>query len=253
MAAFALAAFAMVPEAFASAPPRPSPGAAPRVLNIVRTKVKPGTSGPYAALEAQIARAYERAKARVYWICLQSPKDATDVLYLNLHETAEGADRMAAVYRETVKQHPEIVPLQDRLAELTASTSSTLTTRREDVDRASPGVDFATMRALRLTTFEVRQGREGDFLKAIRTSNTKEGIWYVYEANDSSTFALITIKRTRINRRDGPAVPRTLRRFKGVYTAMESKTFNVRPAMSHVSQEFVAANPQLWRTSAGNH
>lgn len=230
-----------------------SPGAAPPALNLVRVKLKPRTSGAYAALESQIVRAYERAKVKVYWICLQVSADATEVLYLNLYESAEAVERTTGIYNDAIKQHPELPQLQQRLSELTASTTSMLTARRDDIDRAAPGVDFATMRTLRLTTFQVRPGHEGAFLNAIRTTHHREGSWLVYEANESSTFVLVTLKRTALTRADGPAIPRTLRRLRSAYTHAESRVFNVRPAMSHVSQAFVAANPQLWRAVAASH
>jgi hypothetical protein len=228
-------------------------GAPPRVLNIVHAKLKPRASATYAALEAQIVRAYDRAKAKVYWICLQSPKDAKDVLYLNLHASAEAADLMAAVYQDVVKRHPEILQLQERLKEFTGSTSSTLTTRRDEIDRPSSDADFATMHSLRVTMVQVTPGREGDFVKAIRTANPKDGRWLLYEANEASTFYLLTLKRTAINRRDGPPLPRTLRRNKGVYVKADTRIYSVSPLMSHVSQAFVAANPQLWKAAAGLH
>jgi hypothetical protein len=243
-------ALMLTSAASAAAAQGPPPGAAPRVLNVVRTRLKPQTSGPYAALEAQIVRAYDRARARVFWICLQSSKDANDILYLNLHESTGAADQMAAAYQDTIKRHPEIVSLQERLAELTLSTDSTLTTRRDDIDRAPSSVDFATMRNVRVTMIQVRPGREGDFVKALRTATPKDGAWLVYEANDSSTFFLMTLKRTKINRKDGPAIPRALRRSTMVYLKADTRAYSVRPQLSRVSQAFVAANPQLWRGGA---
>jgi hypothetical protein len=233
--------------------PGGSPGAPPRVLNIVHVKVKPRSAAAYAALEAQIVRAYERARVKVYWICLQGPKDATDVLYLNLYDSAEASEQAAATYRDAIKQHPELAPPQQRLTDLTVWTTSTLTTRRDDVDRVTPDADFATLRSIRMTTFQVMPGHEGGFLNAIRTTSPKEGSWLVYEANDSSTYALITLTRKAIGRRGGPTVPRSLRRFKGMFAKTETHVYAVRPSMSHVSQAFVAANPQLWRPVAATH
>jgi hypothetical protein len=230
-----------------AAPAATTPGAHPRILNVVRVRLKPKSSGPYAALEAQIVRAYERAKVKLYWICLQSPKDSNDVLYLNLYDSPDGPDRAAATYREATEQHPDLLQFQQRLSELTASTTTMLTTRRDDIDRAVSGVDFATMRTLRLTTFEIHAGREGEFVKAIRTANPKDGAWLVYEANDSSTFLLMTLKTSPINRHDGPAIPRTLRSFKSADLKADSRVYSVRPSMSHVSRAFLTANPQLWR------
>jgi hypothetical protein len=211
-------------------------------------KLRKGAAGSYGLLEASIVRAYERAKVKVYWVALQAPKDANEVLYLNLYDSPEAAERTSVLCREALKQHPELVKMQHRLDELVASQTSMLTTRRDDVDPVLGRPDFAMMRALRLTIFHVRPGREGNFIMAIRTAAAKDRSWLVYEANETSTFALITPMRTpRSDRRDGPPIPRALQRFKGVVTRADTRVYAVRPAMSHVSQSFAAANPQLWR------
>lgn len=205
----------------------------PRVLNIVRVKVKPQAIGSYATLENQIVRAYDRAKAKVYWIALQSPRDSTDVLYLNLADSQEAWQRMSSAYEAAVKRHPELTELQDRLTKITLSTASTLTMRRNDVDRAPQGVDFASMRTLRLTLVDVRPGREGAFLDAIRTAPPADGSWMVYEATDSSTYALITLTLAK-SHTGGSTMPRSLRRSKGIFLHAETRTYTVRPGMSHL-------------------
>jgi hypothetical protein len=203
------------------------------VLNIVRVKVKPQAAGFYATLENQIVRAYDRAKSKVYWIALQSPRDSTDVLYLNLADSQESWQRMSTAYEATVKRHPELTELQDRLTKITLSTASTLTTRRDDVDRAPKGVDFTSMRTLRLTLVDVRPGREGAFLDAIRTAPPTDGSWMVYEATDSSTYALITLTLTKSTHLSGSTMPRSLRRSKGIVLRAETRIYTVRPGMSH--------------------
>jgi len=238
---------AMLPCALVRGAER-APGAPPPVLNVTRVRLKPQSSKPYATVEAQIVRAFERARVPIYWIALQSPRDANDILYLNLFDSREALDRTTAAYGEAAKQHPDLPQLQQRLSEFTVSTTSSLTTRREDIDRGVRGVDFATMHTMRLTTFQVRPGREGEFVRAIRTAHLKDGAWLVYEATDSSTFLLLTLKKTAITRSDGPPIPRTLRRFRGVYTKVDTRVYSVRPQMSRVPPAFVAADPQLWRT-----
>jgi len=233
-------------------PGPPPAGARPRFLNLVRVRVKPRSSGAYASLEAQIVRAYERAKVKLHWICLQSSKDSNDILYLNLYDSPEGPDRAAETYRQAIESHPDLVALQQRLTELTESSESTLTTRRDDIDRPASRADFSRMRVLRVTTFQIHPGQEGRFVRAIRTANPRDGAWLVYEANDSSTFLLITLKETPITRADGPPIPRTLRGFRNVDVKPDSRVYAVRPSMSHVPQAFAAANPQLWRPPAAS-
>jgi hypothetical protein len=233
----------------AQPPAAPAPGAPPRTLNIVHVRLKAGSAAAYESLEASIARASQRARIRVYWLALQSRNDAKDVLYLNLLQTPEDVDRATAAYNEAAKQHPELVKLQQRLAELSSGSASMLTTHRDEVEHTPGGVDFASMRAVQLTTFQVRPGREGDFITAIRTANAKDAPWLVYEANDAPVFVLMTLKRSPSERLESPAIPRTLRRFRGVYTKAETRVYVVRPAMSRVSRAFAATNPQLWRAA----
>jgi hypothetical protein len=245
-AGFVLVA-AMLPCALARGAER-APGAPPPVLNVTRVRLKPQSSSAYATVEAQVVRAFERARVPIYWIALQSPRDANDVVYLNLFDSRDALDRATAAYGQASKQHADLPQLQQRLSEFITSTASSLTTRRDDIDRGVRGVDFATMRSMRLTTFQVRPGREGEFVQAIRTAHLKDGAWLVYEATDSSTFLLLTLKRTAIARSDGPPIPRTLRRFRGVYTRVDTRVYSVRPLMSRVPPAFVTADPQRRRT-----
>jgi hypothetical protein len=227
----------------------PAPGAPPRTLNIVHVRLKPGSAAAYEALESSTVRAWQRARIRVYWLALQSRKDAKDVLYLNLLQTPQDVDRATAAFNEATKQHPELVKLQQRLTDLTSGSTSTLTTHRDEVEHTPVGVDFSVMRMLELTTFQVKPGREGDFMTAIRTANAKDAPWLVYEANDAPVFVLLTLKRSTSERLESPAIPRTLRRFRGAYTKADTRVYAVRPAMSHVSRAFAAANPQFWRAA----
>ncbi|HEY7289333.1 MAG TPA: hypothetical protein VH583_05800 [Vicinamibacterales bacterium] len=235
------------PSLSAAQTPHPHPGAPPHVLNIVHVRLKTQTSSAYASIESQIARAYERARIRLHWICLQSSKDLNDIVYLNLYESPEDADRATAVYKDKVEPSRELSALQQKLTELTASSTSMLTTRRDDVDRPPMDADFATLRTMRLTTFDVRPGHEGEFIKAIRTATPKDGTWLVYEANKSSTFLLITLKKASITRKDGPPIPKALRHARDAYIKADSRVYTVRPSMSHVTQAFITANPQLWK------
>src|SRR5262245_15021123 len=109
-----------------------SPGSPPRVLNLVRQTLKRGTAAVYETLEATIVRGYARAKIPLYWLGLQARKNATEILYLNFYDAADGADRAAATYRETVPRHPDLERLQQRLATYRASPPvSTLTMHRD--------------------------------------------------------------------------------------------------------------------------
>lgn len=227
--------FAAAPVVAAAAATAPSPGAPPNVLNVVRQTLKRGAAPAYEALEASIVRGYERAKIPLYWLCFQSPRNPLEILYVNLHDSRETAKRMADVYRDTVPRHPDLLKLQQKLSELGAAPpASTLTTRRDESVYGRADVDFATMGAVRLTVFHVNAGREGEFVDAATTGRPTP--WLMYEATTESTFMIVAPLRSPSEKT--AALPRRLRRLKGVYTADNSQTYALRPAMSHPPPAF---------------
>ena len=222
------------PAALFVRPPRPAITPPPRLLNIVRQKLRRGTPREYESLEASIVKGYERAHAQVFWIGLQSKSDATDVLYLNLADSREQWDQMAARYQEVVAAHPELPRLQSRLAALGAGApTSTLTTRRDEIGYSRTDVDLLTMRALRLVVFHVKAGREGAFVRAARTAEGRMMPWSVYESNEDSTFFLVAPMRSVSEARKTPAIPLRLQQLKRVCSRTETGVYLVRPTMSH--------------------
>src|SRR5436853_46470 len=102
-----IAWLASAPSAFAARPPRARPDPPP-IVNIVRQKLKPGTSRSYETLETAIVAAYEQAHVPLFWIMLQSRTDATDIVYVNVAESIEEWQQMAARYRAAAAVHPEL-------------------------------------------------------------------------------------------------------------------------------------------------
>jgi len=208
--------FAWLTSAPALAARRPAhvPAAPPRILNIVHQKLKPGTSQSYEALEMAIVAAYEQAHVPLFWIMLQSRADATDIVYLNVAESLEDWNELPARYRKAVAAHPELEKMSARLATFIERTTSTLTTRRDEIPFSRTGIDLQTMRALRLTVFEISPGHEGRFVKAARGASDRAAPWLLYEANDAPTFILVTPLRTAKHTNKASALPHRLQALK---------------------------------------
>jgi hypothetical protein len=217
------------------------PIAPPKVLNVVRQTLKRGAAPAYEEIEVLIADGYRRARIPMYWICLQMTGNPHAILYLNVYHAREEADRAAATYTNMVPKHADLLRLQQRLTQQTASPPiSMLATRRDEFVLGRRDVDFATMRALRVSVFHVRAGREGEFVDAAQTGRAVP--WQLYEDSTTSTFFLLTPLRTTWERDHG--LPRGLRQLKGVYTVDKPVVYAVRPAMSHAPPEYVTANPR---------
>lgn len=225
----------------AVAAPARTAGALPKVLNVVHHKLKRRVPAGYQTLEASIVAAYERAKVPMFWITLQSKNDPRDILYLNVADTAEQFNHLAEVYRSAVQAHPELARMSERLAKMIDTQSSTLTTRRDEVEFGRTDVDFASMHALLLTTFHVKSGHEGKFMDAVRIASGGGAPWVVYEANDDSTFILAAPLRSRADAKRGAPIPRTVRELRGVYRSVETQAYVLSPEMSHFPVEFRSA------------
>ena len=226
--------FAWLTSAPALAARRPAhvPAAPPRILNIVHQKLKPGTSQSYEALETAIVAAYEQAHVPLFWIMLQSRTDATDIVYLNVADSLEEWNERPARYRKAVAAHPELEKMSARLATFIERTTSTLTTRRDEIPFSRTGIDLQTMRALRLTVFAIRPGHEGRFVNAARGTSDRAAPWLLYEANDAPTFMLVTPLRTAKHTGKASALPHRLQALKEEGTPSADGVYAVRLHMS---------------------
>ena len=204
------------------------PADPPRILNVVRQKLKPGTSHSYESLETAIVAAFEQARVPLFWIMLQSRTDATDIVYLNVADSLEEWNELPARYRKAVAAHPELEKMSARLATFIERTTSTLTTRRDEIPFSRTGIDLQTMRALRLSVFEIRPGHEGRFVNAARGTSDRAAPWLLYEANDAPTFMLVTPLRTAKHTGKASALPHRLQALKEEGTPSADGVYAVR-------------------------
>jgi hypothetical protein len=219
----------------AAAPP-------PLILNVVHHKLKRGAPANYRSLEASIVAAYERAKVPLFfWLTFQSTKEPRDVLYLNLANTTEEFNHLSEVWPTLAAAHPELPRMQQRLAKLIDSQSSTLTARRDEIAFGRSDVDFTTMRALQLMTFHVKPGHEGKFMDAVRAASGGRAPWIVYESTDDSTFVLLAPMRLAAQARRAASVPRAVRELRGVYRKADVQLYLLSPAMSRVPPDPASA------------
>ena len=226
-----LAWLASSPPALAARPPRVL-AEPPAILNVVRHKLKPGSTHSYEALEAAIVAAYEQAHLPVFWIMLQSRTDATDVIYLNVADSIDEWESLPGRFRKAAAGHPELERMSTRLATFIERSTNTLTTRRDEIPFRRTGVDLQSMGALRLTVFDVKAGHEGRFVSAARTAAASGAPWLMYEANDAPTFMLVTPLKSASRVRKLPAVPRRLQELSEGLAPTADGVYAVRQQMS---------------------
>jgi hypothetical protein len=212
------------------------------VLNVVRQTLKRGAVPAYEEVEALIARRLRHARIPMYWVCLQAPSAPTAILYLNVYNQAEDADRAAATYTNMVeRRHPELVRLQRRLTTYGAGSPVSMLTRgATSSSTAAATSTFATMGALRVTVFHVRAGR-----RANSWTPPKPGVRCRGSCTRTHDLDVLPGDAAANSLGTRPRLPRGLRQLKGVYTIEKPVVYAVRPAMSHAPPEYVTASPRF--------
>ena len=78
----------------------------PKFLNMVHQELKPGRVWEYDELETSIARIYTREGIPVYWLELESITGPSEVLYLNLFDSAEDLAKSEKASSAALAAHP---------------------------------------------------------------------------------------------------------------------------------------------------
>ncbi len=223
--------------------------APPPALNIVHHRVKRQAVQSYQTTEASIVAAYERAKAPIYWMTFQSATDARDILSFNLFDRPDDLQRATATYRAIAPSHPELGRLASRLSSLLDSQTSVLTTRRDEVSYTRADVDFSTMRAVKIATFRVKAGHEGQFIDAVRMAGGGGAPWIVYESTADPTFVLVWPLRSKSDARTA-SIPRALRDLRRAYRRTEFAVYTLSASISRMPVEYFAKARSAAKTKA---
>jgi hypothetical protein len=241
----------------------------PKFLNMVHQELKPGRSGAYNDLLTSIARIYIHENLPVYWVELASMSGPSEVLSLNLFDSAEEMSKAADALSAGATADPKLKQMQDRLLQDNISSETTvLGVRRDDLGYRPNSIDFSKMRVLRLTTIFAHPGYERAFMQAEWSlSEASEKLnakvaWAVYEVTaglPQPSFIIVTPMRSlqdvddaletnqALQKANGGALEEQLEELARVaYGASDSRLFSVNQEASHVSKEFAAGDPSFW-------
>jgi hypothetical protein len=120
-----------------------------------------------------------------------------------------------------------------RLATFIERSTSTLTTRRDEIPFGRTATELQNMNALRLTAFDVKAGHEGRFVNAARAAAASGAPWLLYEANDAPTFMLVAPLKSAPRLKTVRALPRRLRELNEGLPPSLDRVYAVRRHMSH--------------------
>lgn len=266
--AFGFAARAHAPAQESASAARPA-GSAPRYLNVVHERLKPGHAAAYDGMLSSIRGSYERFKIPASWIELKSLTGPDEILALNLADSFGDLEKMGAGIAAGIAAHPELAGLQDRqLAENTTNVTNFIAERVDALSFHPATINFAKMRLLHLTVFQIRPGHEAEFAEAEKGIADAYGkvegspAWMIYAVNAGTpvpAYLMLTLlsslkdedaaaaRRAAAMEAAGAAVQQRLQEIaRSAYESIETNIYIVNPHLSNMPADFTAVDPAFW-------
>ncbi len=243
--------------------PTPETGVTPSTLLLYRADLVSGKETAYEQAESQIVRAYADARIPIYWSALQAVTGSPHILYFDGFDNFADIEKSGTDLAQGLDAHPEIGGLQQKLADLVASTRTVLAFRRDDLGYRLNKIELAKANYVRVSIFQFRAGFEEEFAEAVRTrarmyeTNDIDTPWMFYQVH--SGYSLPTyiefqpmnslseiddaLERNAKARRPGGAnaLP-TQKWVRDADLSIDIQIYRVSQSMSHLSAADAAAN-----------
>jgi heme-degrading monooxygenase HmoA len=178
---------------------------------------------------------------------------------------------MGAGMAAGIASHPELAGLQDRqLAENVSNVTNFVAERVDALGSRAATINFAKMRLLHLTVFNIRPGHEAEFAEAAKSVAAAyekvEGslAWVIYAVHSGApapSYLMLTAlsslkdedaaaaRRAPAMEAAGPVVQQRLQEIaRSAYDSIETNIYSVNPQLSHMPNDFTALDPNYWIT-----
>ena len=260
------------PLAAQNVTPTPETGVTPSTLLLYHADLISGKETAYEQTESQIVSAYADAKIPIYWSALEAVTGSPHVLYFNGFDNFADIERSGTDLAQGLDAHPEIGGLQQKLADLVASTRTVLAFRRDDLGYRLNKIDLAKATYVRVSIFQFRAGYEEEFAEGVRTrarmyeANDIDTPWMIYQVH--SGYSLPTYiefqpmnslseiddaldRNSKARRPGGPGALSAQKWIREADLSIDIQIYRVSQSMSHLSAADAAAahNPRRESTS----
>ncbi|HET8890537.1 MAG TPA: hypothetical protein VFQ41_16660 [Candidatus Angelobacter sp.] len=260
LAATSIAAVAQQTE---SAPP-------PAVLQIYRDPVKPSRMAEYSRIESEAALACARAGTWPY-LAAQTMTGPQEVWFIYGFDSYDAMEHSAEPFARNAALSAELNRLLEAKGNLVEEPRGVFAHYREDLSGNAPLIQPRT-RFFTVTIVTVHPGHERDFEdihRALKAARQKSGVadnrvvYQVASGMPKNTYLIFSAHRSLQNAGGAldPAVDNyaadvddSTRNRLDDYTRVsvqrsETWLFSVSPAMSNPAGEWIADDPQFWRSS----
>jgi hypothetical protein len=195
------------------------PGSPPRILQIYREPRRAGTRAAYDRNERQLARAAREFSFPHAYLGLEALDGAEEVWWLNGYDSEEEPQQVTNAYNQNAPLRAAFERLGANKAPLLLKPDNIFAWYREALSRGAPWAP----------------GR-GRFLTVTVTKDESPIEGAVFEAGDGTKFTFAPAK----TRRQAAALAAS--------AAPNARVFAVRPYWSKPTEDWVAADPQFWKS-----
>jgi hypothetical protein len=247
-----------------------APSAPPAVLQIYRDPVKPSKMAEYSRIEGEAAQVCARASTWPY-LAIQSITGPQEVWFISGFDSYAAMEHSADPFARNAALSAELNRLLEAKASLVAEPRAVYAHYRDDLS-SNAGLVQPRTRFFTVTIVTVRPGHEREYeeihrtLKAARqragtadnrvvyqiVSGMPRNVYLIFSTHQSLQNAGVALDPAVDDYSadvDDPARSR-LDEFTRV-SALSSETwlFSVSPAMSNPAGEWIADDPEFWRSS----
>jgi hypothetical protein len=243
----------------------------PKVLAVTREFVKPGKGGAmHDKAESAFVQAFARAKWPTHYLAMGSISGKPRVLFFTAYDSFEAWEKDVKAVDKNASLSGALDHASAVDGELLDSSDGAAWAYREDYS-LRPHSDIAHMRYFEIFVFHIKPGHRKEWddgvkmvLAAHQKSSSDDAHWACYEGAygvPEGTYAFITPLKSASEIDKAFAQDKQFMEAMGeegmkkleeisaaAIESSESNLFMFNPKMSYVSDEWVKADPDFWKT-----
>jgi hypothetical protein len=245
-----------------------APATAPAILQIYRDQVKPGKIAEYTRVEGEAAHACARASTWPY-LTIQGITGPQEVWFVSGFDSYAAMERSSEPFARNAGLSAELGKLMEAKTALVNDPHTIFLEYREDLGR-NRGLVSAKTRFFNVTVVRVYPGHEKDFeesQRTIRFVRERTGavdnrvVYQVVSGTAANTYMIFSPYHSfrEAGEALGPfaqdddlddSTRARLRELRGVAVQnSETFVFAISPPMSNPAGEWIADDPEFWRSS----
>lgn len=241
----------------------------PNLLVIYREEVKPGKGAAHETNEKAWAGAYTKTQAPITWLGMTSLSGPSEAWFLTALDSYAALEKMENALEGNATFSDDGDRYSAAEGDLLSRTSTIIASLRPALGYGDP-VSIPHMRYMQIDVVQIKPGYGPQFVETMQESvaaHTKAQMkeaWAVYSVDSgmpAGTFLVLHPRRSLASLDDAGAMhtaaayrgavgesgrARFTQFMRGAVVMQGTRLFALKPAMSLLSKDFIAQDPEFW-------